>query len=155
MDKESDVKALIGRFIELRKKYGPTQGEFGERLGMSDGSVSRIEAGKITLSEKHIRLVCGALGINEAWFREGVGPMLIEEAPGEKQLLAAFRSLSPEGRRLALKLIENLLESEEERQDAAQNAPGGATMPLEASQEGRGEERTEEAVNPVHNTTRG
>jgi transcriptional regulator with XRE-family HTH domain len=158
MDKESE-DALIGRFIDLRKKYGPTQGKFGEMLGLSDGSVSRLESGQIAMTEKHIKLVCGALGINEAWFREGKGPMLTEEAPGEQQLLAAFRSMSPEGRRLALKLIEDLLESEREQQkgaDAFQNAPGGATQPPEAPQEAKpasdtekGESRADTSEKPV------
>jgi transcriptional regulator with XRE-family HTH domain len=145
MDKESEGKALIKRFIELRKKYGPTQAKFGNMLGLSDGSISLMESGKITLNEKHIRLICGALGISEAWFREGIGPMLTGEVPGEKQLIEAFRSLSPEGRRVALKLIETLLESEKERQDSpdiAQNAPEYTTLPLEAPQEAKGEEST-------------
>jgi transcriptional regulator with XRE-family HTH domain len=138
MDEESKNQALIGRFIELRKKYGPTQGKFGKKLGISDVSVSKIEAGKIALNEKHVKLICGALGISETWFRDGIGPMLKEEAPGEKQLLEAFRSMSPEGRRLALRLIEDLLESERERQwgsDTAQNDTGGTTLPLEVPQE--------------------
>jgi transcriptional regulator with XRE-family HTH domain len=145
MDEELKNKALIGRFIELRKKYGPTQMKFGKKLGLSDGTISTIEAGIRPISEKHIRLICGALGISEVWFREGTGPMLAEEAPGEKQLLDAFRSLSPEGRRLALKLIENLLESEKERQDspdAAQNAPEDKTLPLEAPKEAKEQEST-------------
>jgi transcriptional regulator with XRE-family HTH domain len=154
---------LINRFIELRKKRGLTQSNFGRLIGLSDGSVSRIESGQVTLSEKHIKLVCGTLGVNEAWFRDGVGPIFTEEAPGEKQLLEAFRQLTPDGRKAAIKLIEALLDSELERafdegykagnrglaKEAAQNAPGGAAKPLEAPQE------AEKGVNPIHGKKRG
>jgi transcriptional regulator with XRE-family HTH domain len=163
MDKESEDKAWIGRFIELRKKYGPTQGKFGEMLGISDVSVSKIESGKITLNEKHVKLVCGTLGINETWFKEGKGPMLSEEIPGQKKLLEAFRKLSPAGRKAAIKLIEALLESEIDRafeegvrgqgvareKKPPKQAPGGTTPPPEAPQEG------EKGINPIHNKNRG
>ena len=137
---------LIRRFIELRKKWKLTQMDFGKLFGFSSGSVSRIESGQIALNEKNIKLICSTLGINEAWFREGTGPMFTEEAPGEKQLLEAFRKMSPTGRKLALKLIEDLLESEQEKPEGADpspNAPGGMTLPLEAPQEAKGQESTD------------
>jgi transcriptional regulator with XRE-family HTH domain len=137
MEKEND---LIRRFIELRRKYKLTQVEFGKLFGFSSGSVSRIESGQIALNEKNIKLVCGTLGINEAWFKDGTGPMFTEEVPGQKQLLEAFRSLSPDGRKAAIKLIEALLASEQEKTEAvdpSQNAPGGTTQPLEAPQEAK------------------
>jgi transcriptional regulator with XRE-family HTH domain len=140
---------LIRRFIELRKKRGLTQGKFGELIGVSDVTISKIESGKITLNEKHIKLICGSLGINEAWFRNGTGPMLTEEAPGERQLLEAFHKMSPEGRRLAIKLIEDLLESEQRKgADASQNVPGDTTRPPEAPQEAKTEKT------PIHGRNR-
>jgi transcriptional regulator with XRE-family HTH domain len=163
MDKESEGKALIGRFIELRKKYGPTQGKFGEKLGISDVSVSKIESGKITLNDKHVKLICGTLGVNEAWLREGTGPMFSEEIPGQKQLLEAFRQLSPDGRKAAIKLIEALLDSELERtfdegykagmrglakETAPKQALGDTTKPLEASQEAKPTLDTEKGESP-------
>jgi hypothetical protein len=49
--------------------------------------------------------------------------MLEEEVPGAKELLAAFRKLSPEGRRLSIKLIDNLLEAEGEKNQSCITAP--------------------------------
>jgi transcriptional regulator with XRE-family HTH domain len=109
---------IIKRFVELRKKHGPTQAKFGKKLGLSDGTISTIESGLRPINEKHVKLICGTLGINETWLKEGIGPMSAEEVLGEKQLIQAFRDLSPEGRRLALKLIIDLLESEQEQQEA-------------------------------------
>jgi transcriptional regulator with XRE-family HTH domain len=114
-DNQNMDNELIKRFIELRKKCGPTQAKFGMMVGLSDGSVSRLESGQITLTEKHIKLICGTLGVNEAWLKEGVGSMFSEEIPGQQQLLEAFRKLSPTGRKAAIKLIEALLDLELER----------------------------------------
>jgi hypothetical protein len=74
-----------------------------------------LEAGKIAISEKHIKHICAFFRINEAWFRTGEGAMYEEEVAGTKELLDAFRKLSPEGRKLSLKLIDNLLEAELEK----------------------------------------
>jgi transcriptional regulator with XRE-family HTH domain len=81
-----DTEGLIRRFIELRKNNGPTQAKFGNLLGVSDVTISRIESGQIVINEKHIKLVCGALGVNEAWLKTGKGPVFAEEVPGQKQL---------------------------------------------------------------------
>jgi transcriptional regulator with XRE-family HTH domain len=147
---------LIKRFIELRKNKGPTQAKFGKLLGLSDGTISLIESGQIILNEKHIKLVCGTLGVNEAWFKDGVGPIFTEEAPGEKQLLEAFRKLSPDGRKAAIKLIETLLDLELERAFDEGYRTGNrglakeiAPPPPEAPQE------AEKGVNPVHGKKRG
>ncbi len=108
MDRE-----ILNRFIELRKKYGPTQRKFGKLLGLSDGSVSRIESGTIVINEKHIKLISGTLGINEEWFKTGKGSMSIDAVPPEeKQLIEAFRKLSPQGRRLSLSFLDDLIEAE-------------------------------------------
>jgi repressor LexA len=107
--------SMISRFIELRKKYGPTQAKFGKLLGFSDGSISLIESGKIAISEKHIKHICASFRINEVWFRTGEGTMLEEEVPGTKELLDTFRKLSPEGRKLSIKIIDDLLEAELEK----------------------------------------
>lgn len=106
---------MVSRFIELRKKYGPTQAKFGKLLGFSDGFISLLEAGKVAINEKHIKHICAAFRINEVWFRTGEGSILEEEVAGTKELLEAFRKLSPEGRRLSIKLIDNLLEAEAEK----------------------------------------
>ena len=105
----------IDRLIELRKHLGLTQARLGQLVGLSDGSVSRIESGQTIIGDKHIKLICGTLGINETWLKTGEGPMFTEEIPGQKQLLEAFRQLSPGGRKTAIKVAEVLLDSEAER----------------------------------------
>jgi transcriptional regulator with XRE-family HTH domain len=104
---------IIARFIQLRKKFGPSQEKFGKLLGLSDGSISLIEAGKTTINEKHIKLISGVLGIQEEWLRTGEGPMFKEgKVPGEEDLLKIFRSLSQEGRKMVLEYAELILKNE-------------------------------------------
>jgi transcriptional regulator with XRE-family HTH domain len=155
-----DTEGLIRRFIELRKKHGPTQAKFGQMIGVSDVTVSLIESGKIKINDKHIKLVCGTLGINETWLKTGEGSMFTEEIPGQKQLLEAFRHLSPDGRKAAIKVVEALLNSELEktfddgyragmRGIPKENTPGGMTRPPEAPGGAKPEE------NPIHGKKRG
>jgi transcriptional regulator with XRE-family HTH domain len=128
-----EKEGLRGRFIELRKNHGPTQAKFGQKIGVSDVTISKIESGGIKINEKHIKLVCGTLGINETWLKTGEGPMLSEEVPGQEQLLKAFRQLSPDGRKAAIRLIEALLDSELERAfDDGYRAGGVWGLPRES-----------------------
>jgi transcriptional regulator with XRE-family HTH domain len=157
MDKETENKALIERFIELRKKYGPTQMKFGRLLGLSDGTISTIEAGLRPISEKHIKLICGTLGINEIWFKTGEGLIFTEEIPGQKQLLEAFRQLSPEGRKAAIKLVEALLDSELERafdEGVRMGIRGLSRAPKTTISSPEAPKEAEKRVNPIHNKKR-
>jgi transcriptional regulator with XRE-family HTH domain len=109
----NDVKT---RVAELRKSLKLKQAEFAEKLGLTNASISAIEIGKNPLTEQNVKLICLVFGVNETWLRNGIGPMFIEEVPGEKQLREAFRTLSPDGRKLAIKLIYDLLEAQTERE---------------------------------------
>jgi transcriptional regulator with XRE-family HTH domain len=138
-----DKDGTIERFIELRKKFGPTQAKFGKLIGVSDVTISRIESGQIIINEKHIKLVCGIFGVNEDWFRTGKLPKYNEAIPGETEFLEIFRKLSPKNRKLILKIMAATLEEQkEEATEISQNAPGGATRPPEASQGVEPEEST-------------
>jgi transcriptional regulator with XRE-family HTH domain len=157
------MEQIFGKRLgELRKKLNLKQIEFAKELGLTSAAISAIELGKTPLTEANIRLICLTFGVREEWLREGKGEMMDDEArlsEQERQLLALFRELSPIARKMLIEYAEKLLSDEKalrwERQDTAQNAPGGTTMPPGAAQEGRGEESAEKAVNPVHNKTRG
>jgi transcriptional regulator with XRE-family HTH domain len=153
-----DKDGMIERFIELRKKFGPTQAKFGQLMGVSDVTVSLIESGKITINEKHIKLVCGIFGVNEDWFKTGKLPKYNEAVPGETEFLEIFRKLSPKNRKLILKIMAAALEEQkEEATEAPQNAPGSATRPPEAPQEAKtAQDRdTETAKNQPPETEKG
>lgn len=50
-----------------------SQEEFGNRLGITKASISRIESGINNPSEQTIMLLCKEFGVNEVWLRTGEG----------------------------------------------------------------------------------
>lgn len=61
------------RFKELRKIFGLSQEELGNKIGLSKSGISNIESGKRNVTDKHIKLICSELPINEEWLRDGIG----------------------------------------------------------------------------------
>lgn len=161
------MEAINSRIIELRNHLGLKQTKFAKKIGVTSTLINKIEAGNAKVTEANIHLICFTFKVNEEWLREGKGEMMDDEAmlsEWEKRLLAVFRRLSLEGRKLLLKLSDSLLESEEykaEQEQAwdkvlgkqaqnkppeaevPQNAPGSATRPPEALQEAKPAQDTE------------
>ena len=46
------------RIKEIRKSVGLSQKEFGERIGVSDTAISKIEHGERNPSKQTIKLIC-------------------------------------------------------------------------------------------------
>lgn len=69
------------RIKELRKKLGLTQKEFGERIGVTNFTISDIEKGKRVLTERNMNLICEKFNVNKEWLESGTGSMLIPEHP--------------------------------------------------------------------------
>ncbi len=66
---------MKNRFKEIRKELGYTQNEFGEKIGITGSTISDIERGKLSLTDRNISLICEKLGVNENWLRNGEGEM--------------------------------------------------------------------------------
>ena len=64
------------RIREIRKFYHLTQTELGQRMGISNTAVSKLESGENNVSEKNIMVLHNILNINEDWLRTGQGHML-------------------------------------------------------------------------------
>ena len=111
------------RLIQLRKRLGLTQSEFGKKIDLTDPMISMFESGKKIPQDGTIRLICLTFGVNETWLREGKGDMMDEEAlfsDYEKRLMALFRALSPRAREMLIEYAEKL------RSDEAALRGGGA-----------------------------
>ena len=50
------------RFKELRKIFGLSQEELGNKIGLSKSGISNIESGKRNVTDKHIKLICSEEG---------------------------------------------------------------------------------------------
>lgn len=61
------------RIKEIRQDNKLSMDKFGERIGITKASVSRIESGENNPSEQTIILICREFGVNEEWLRTGKG----------------------------------------------------------------------------------
>lgn len=102
------------RLLELRKKLGLSQAQFGSKVQLKGNTVSDLEKGKNKISDRVIADICREFNVSEAWLREGKGPMfrplknidniIAEQAAKHiksdsipaKVIIAELASLSPE-----------------------------------------------------------
>ena len=68
------------RIKAIRAALKLTQAEFGKRLGLSQNYIWMIERGDRTPSDRTLMDLCREFSVNEAWLREGVGPMFVERS---------------------------------------------------------------------------
>ena len=106
---------ILDRIRLIRKKIGLKQSEFADRIGLTQTSMSMIEAGKSVLTEKNIKLICATFSINEDWLRSGKGEMFGPVSPYEKELLAIFGKLTADTQEFILEMAQNLLKRQENR----------------------------------------
>lgn len=64
---------MNARVKVLRKKMDLTQREFGERLGVQDTAISKIESGERNLTDQMTLAICREFSVNENWLRTGAG----------------------------------------------------------------------------------
>ena len=72
------------RVKQIRKNKGMTLEKFGERVGVTKQTVSRIENGVNALTEQMLLSVCRECDVNEQWLRTGEGEMFKERSPSEE-----------------------------------------------------------------------
>lgn len=80
MDKKNE------RITELRMKLNLTMEAFGERIGLSRQSISNIENGRRSVTNRMVMAVCREFGVSEAWLEDGTGEMF-KSATSEEKLL--------------------------------------------------------------------
>ena len=68
------------RIQQIRIRLRLSQAELGAKIGLTRSGVSNLENGKRKVSNKHIKLLCSELNINESWLRTGDGPIFKDES---------------------------------------------------------------------------
>ena len=63
------------RLIELRKKLGLNQRDFGNRISIVKSGVSNMESGIRNVSDRTIKMICQEFNVNEKWLKTGEGYM--------------------------------------------------------------------------------
>ena len=69
-------KMTLGeRVKEVRKAQDMTLEEFGKRLSVTKVTMSNIERGNRSLTERMLKDICREFNINEKWLKTGEGDM--------------------------------------------------------------------------------
>lgn len=63
------------RVKAVRTKENMTMEQFGEKLGVQKSAVSKIEKGKVNITEQMFKSICHEFNVNEEWLRTGEGEM--------------------------------------------------------------------------------
>ncbi len=66
------------RIAYLRKELNLSMAKFGDRIGITRGSVNSIEKGVNNPSEQTLMLICQAFGVNPMWLKNGIGDTFLE-----------------------------------------------------------------------------
>lgn len=66
------------RVKEVRKALGLTLEKFGERIGVTRGSMSNIENGNRNLTEQMTKSICREFSVDYIWLTTGEGEMFID-----------------------------------------------------------------------------
>jgi transcriptional regulator with XRE-family HTH domain len=100
------------RIRTLRKRLKLKQREFARQIGLTQSTLSSIEAGRVFLTEKNIRLICSTFNVREKWLRTGEGEMFGEASPYLSELVEVFGRLSPGTQEFLLDMARKLLEKQ-------------------------------------------
>lgn len=63
--------SIVDELIAERKRLGLTQAELGERCGMKQAAIARIEAKRVSPTIATISLLCEVLGLDLALTHKG------------------------------------------------------------------------------------
>lgn len=66
------------RVKEVRKSLGLTLEKFGERIGVTRGSMSNVENGNRNLTEQMTKSICREFGVDYIWLTTGEGEMFVD-----------------------------------------------------------------------------
>ena len=72
------------RVREIRKVKDLTLEKFGEQLGVTKTTISRIEKGVNNLTDQMAKGICREYNVNEDWLLNGEGAMFIEQTRDEE-----------------------------------------------------------------------
>lgn len=66
---------MNNRIREVRQHEHLSMKSFGDRIGISSASVSKIETGINNPSEQTIRAICSEFHVSRLWLEQGIGEM--------------------------------------------------------------------------------
>lgn len=79
MDSNTNESLAFGaRIKDLRKKLNLTQSAFGEKIGLTQNTITKYENGLRNASNQIVLSICREFNVNESWLKNGKGEMFKE-----------------------------------------------------------------------------
>ena len=101
------------RFKMIRNALKLSQDEFGEKLGLTRGSIANVELGRTEAKPLFISLVCSTFNVNETWLRTGEGEMFNALSRDEQIAYRLGAMLAGQGDTIQKRLIAALSDLDE------------------------------------------
>lgn len=73
------------RLSLLRKELKLSQSDFGERIGVTNTAISKLEKGERNFTDQMIKSICREFNISEDWLKTGDGDMFKKRPPSLNQ----------------------------------------------------------------------
>lgn len=108
------------RVKQIRKEKKLTLERFGEKVGVTKQTISRIENGINALTEQMILSICREFNVNEEWLRAGKGDMFAE-VPAEDEYFKAATQISKSGDKFAMQAIVEYWKLDDVSKEALKN----------------------------------
>lgn len=102
------------RIKEVRKTLGLTLEEFGNKIGVTKTTISRIENGVNSVTNQMLISICREFGVNEEWLRSGEGEMFVPLTRSEAIAEFAGSLIKEEDASFKKRLIEALAKLNEQ-----------------------------------------
>lgn len=103
------------RIKELRKELNLTLEKFGERLGIQKATLSKIENGTVSITERNIMAICREFNVNENWLRTGEGDIHIQMSEEDELMKWAGKVLSKQSSDFQYRFVKMLMGLTEEQ----------------------------------------
>ena len=112
------------RIKNIRKHFGLTQSEFGQKIGVKGNTITGYESGVRSPSDAVIISICREFNVDENWLRTGNGNMFRQDSQSvldrmtdeysltrrERAVISAFLELDSADRAAVMRYVDNLVD---------------------------------------------
>lgn len=110
------MKEIRERIKEVRQTIKKSKRAFAKEIGYTGSTLSTVESGQSSVTDRLIASICAKFHVNEQWLRTGNGEMFVpKEEPqlSREEIITDFiqtilEELSEANRRIVLDAIEKL-----------------------------------------------
>lgn len=106
------AETINDRIKIIRKHNNLTMDKFGDRIGITKASISRLESGENNPSEQTLMLICKEFGVDHHWLKTGEGEML--SSIGDDEVIAKFDAIMAGEKDTHKIILKTLLDMDEE-----------------------------------------